>query len=188
MSQKAEYKSSIRSKIMIKDAFLCLLDENKSIENITIAEIVTKADLNRGTFYAHYDSIFDLLEEIENQFLAQLLIIFQQYRSKPIKNNTPAIFDCISTFLEENADFYKKLTKANDSNYFLTRLKKLVTEEILQYDELFGEINIKDKIIYVDFFMSGAIGLYQEWLSGKLDISINQLTKKINELLLKVFV
>lgn len=35
----------------------------KKIMNITIKEICKKAGVNRSTFYLHYESIDDLLEE-----------------------------------------------------------------------------------------------------------------------------
>lgn len=44
------------------DAFLELL-EQKDFEYITVTEICKKADVNRSTFYLHYETIGDLLSE-----------------------------------------------------------------------------------------------------------------------------
>ena len=44
------------------EALICLLNE-KDYEYITIKEICKKAGVNRFTFYFHYESIDDLLEE-----------------------------------------------------------------------------------------------------------------------------
>lgn len=53
-------------------AFLELL-EKKDFEYITIKEICQKANVNRSTFYLHYENMGDLLEECieyaNNQFL-----------------------------------------------------------------------------------------------------------------------
>ena len=43
-------------------AFLDLLAE-KDFEYITVKEICQKADVNRSTFYLHYETIADLLDE-----------------------------------------------------------------------------------------------------------------------------
>lgn len=48
---KAEYKSAIRSRRMIQHALVELLQE-KELDKITVTDIVTRADINRGTFYA----------------------------------------------------------------------------------------------------------------------------------------
>lgn len=59
--KKAEYRSSIRSKQMIKDALLSLMIE-KPFEKISITDIVRRADINRGTFYAHYSNTDEVLK------------------------------------------------------------------------------------------------------------------------------
>ena len=48
--------------ILFDEALLYLL-EKKDIEYITVSEICTKAGVNRSTFYVHYESINDLIEE-----------------------------------------------------------------------------------------------------------------------------
>ena len=51
--------------ILFDEALIYLL-EKKDIEYITIKEICTKAGVNRSTFYLHYESINDLVEETMN--------------------------------------------------------------------------------------------------------------------------
>ena len=54
---KAEYRSSIRSKVLIKNALLSLMRE-KSFDKITVTDIVDRADINRFvTFVAAYRAI-----------------------------------------------------------------------------------------------------------------------------------
>ncbi len=48
--------------ILFDEALIYLL-EKKDIEYITVKEICTKAGVNRSTFYLHYESINDLVEE-----------------------------------------------------------------------------------------------------------------------------
>lgn len=60
---KAEYKSAIRSRRMLQRALVELLQE-KELDKITVTDIVTRADINRGTFYAHYADISGVLDSI----------------------------------------------------------------------------------------------------------------------------
>ena len=50
------------SAIKMDKAFLGLL-EKKDFEYISVKEICEKASVNRSTFYLHYETIGDLLEE-----------------------------------------------------------------------------------------------------------------------------
>ena len=49
--------------LLMNEALLLLL-EKKDYEYITIKEICEKAGVNRSTFYLHYETIDDLLEEM----------------------------------------------------------------------------------------------------------------------------
>ena len=68
---KAEYRSSIRSKKMIQQALADLLQE-KPLNKITVTDIVTRAQINRGTFYAHYTDIANVLDHLIQQTFSQI--------------------------------------------------------------------------------------------------------------------
>ena len=53
MGEKAEYRSAVRSRENIRKAYVELIHEKGTIE-ITVKELVERADVNRSTFYAHY--------------------------------------------------------------------------------------------------------------------------------------
>ena len=59
---------------MIRTALLNLLRE-KPLQHITVRELCEKASINRGTFYAHYDDIYDLMEQIEQSMFDEFKAI-----------------------------------------------------------------------------------------------------------------
>lgn len=56
----------------IREAFASLSHE-KSIDKITVKELCERALINKATFYSHYDNMNDLIEEIEDEFVKQLV-------------------------------------------------------------------------------------------------------------------
>ena len=52
-----------RTRILIQEAFLSLASE-KSFETITVKDIVERANVNRSTFYAHFDDKYTLLDQL----------------------------------------------------------------------------------------------------------------------------
>lgn len=50
-------------------SFISLL-ESKEFADITIMDICKKADVNRSTFYAHYDNTYDLLKETQQSLIS----------------------------------------------------------------------------------------------------------------------
>lgn len=54
------------TKMLIRRAFTGLLSI-KPIQSISIKELCEQAGINRGTFYTHYQDIYDLLADVENE-------------------------------------------------------------------------------------------------------------------------
>ena len=69
--KKAEYRNAVRSRRLICDALLELLDE-KPLEKITVTDITKRADVNRGTFYLHYDSVNEVISELQDAYIAHM--------------------------------------------------------------------------------------------------------------------
>lgn len=59
------------TRMVIEEAFLTLLQE-KAMAKITVTELCLVADINRATFYKHYQDIPDLMEKIEARIFDNL--------------------------------------------------------------------------------------------------------------------
>ncbi len=79
MSRKTMKKKTV-TKPLIRYAFITLLKE-KSLEDITVHEIVEKALINRSTFYLHYKDKYDLYDAIVDDLL---LDTFQNVRESKL--------------------------------------------------------------------------------------------------------
>ena len=56
------------TKRLIKDAYIELLERNPS-KRLSITDICKVADINRSTFYMHYEDVNQLVREIEDDLL-----------------------------------------------------------------------------------------------------------------------
>lgn len=72
-----------RTKKNIKDAFM-KLRRKKPIEKITIKEIADMAMINKATFYRHYEDIYQLSDEIENEVLDKCVVESEAFDMKLI--------------------------------------------------------------------------------------------------------
>ena len=62
-------KSSQKTRKLIKTVFAEMLSEKHELGKITVSELVKRADINRGTFYSHYDDIYAVAEDYENELV-----------------------------------------------------------------------------------------------------------------------
>lgn len=71
MTEQKKDRRVKRTKKMIRDA-LSELMKNKAFEEISVTDITKKADINRGTFYLHYEDKYDLLDQSEEEIIQEI--------------------------------------------------------------------------------------------------------------------
>ena len=70
MKVKNANHSSQKTRNIIKKTFAEMLSEKKELAKISVSELVRRADINRGTFYSHYDDIYAVAEDYENELIS----------------------------------------------------------------------------------------------------------------------
>jgi len=168
MGERAEYKSSIRSRQLIKQAFVELMAE-KEIDRITVTDIVKRAEINRGTFYAHYQDTRAVFEQIEGD-LASKIQEFSQGGMRGFYSDPKPFLRGLSTFFDENRKFYAALAASKNPGALKERLKELYTD-MLKNDQTVSDavkhsLEFRARHIYVS---AGIYYLYKEWLTGGFD-------------------
>ena len=82
MKLKGINASSKKTTDIIKKTLLELIEEKKEFEGITVTELVKKANITRGAFYSHYNNIYDVAREFEEEIIKKVFneqtIILQQ--------------------------------------------------------------------------------------------------------------
>lgn len=66
-------RRSLYTEKVIKEAFITLLDQ-KPLEKTSISEICRLADINKSTFYLHYQNEHDILKEFEDELVKEFAI------------------------------------------------------------------------------------------------------------------
>lgn len=73
-----QYRNAERTKKWIRRAFIELISEKKTIDKITVNELAERADITKTTFCYHYDDIYAVAEEFENELISKLKNIFSK--------------------------------------------------------------------------------------------------------------
>lgn len=177
--KRAEYRNAIRSRNLIKEAFVELLNE-KPIEKITVTDIVRRADINRGTFYAHYVDTKDVLEQIQNEIIEKILQFIGEFKYESLIKDTNLILSKLTKYFEQDLNFYRKLVSGYGSEEFLNQIKVIFIDAIYNNKEIPAEIkNRKAFEVQINFFAGGIISLYEDWFNGNIKGSLTDLNKEI---------
>ena len=183
MPEKAEYRSAARSRRLIRDAYVNLMQE-KPIDKISISDIVREADLNRGTFYAHYSNPMDVLMEIANEILGDVEGFFADFSFTDFLQNPMPLLLRVEKMLADNLDFYRRINLNTASIGFTDRIKKILVEYISSNksvpENLRGNPHFK---VALELFAGGLISVYLGFVLGTIRASAREITETISILI-----
>lgn len=171
---KAEYRSAIRSRKLINDALADLLTE-KPLDKITVTDVVNRADINRGTFYAHYKDIPDVVDHLIQQTFSAIREAMMSTVATDAKPEH-TLLSTIQKLLEEDMSFYRKILNSSASAIMQEQLVAVVTEFMLEHKDQFYPGSQEEYKIAIRFCAGGLSNLYRDWFSGKLSITLSELT------------
>ena len=169
---KAEYKNKLRSKKIIREAVITLLKKHKTLETITITEVVKEANINRGTFYNHYNNIIEVVEEIKFELFNQLNSALKYTVSTNNLDNINIFFDSITDFLKQNEELYKSIVPHISKDILYEFANKLISEEKHHFSPN-KNIDINEIELYILAY--GLAGTYIQYFENKLPFSLEQL-------------
>lgn len=149
------------SKLLFKNTIIDLLKEKGDIHKISVRELCQKAELNRSTFYAHYNEPKDLLEELENELLNST----EEHLKKIGAENDLGAHKYLLSFLKyikDNDKSFRTLLIDSSDPDFRT---KFMQQSIIQFVENLNIVFEKETEQYIySYILNGSTGIILQWI------------------------
>ena len=183
MQEETQDRRIKRTKMLLQNALVDLMLE-KAVGKISVKELTQKADVNRSTFYLHYLDIYDMLEQMENEFVETIQGFFHDFFT-PLPTSMPlTLFVNISEWLEQDKVYYVKLLRGSASGYIFEELESRIRDEFLTLLYLiFLDEESLDLRTRVNFTVSGTVGVLRMWVMEGGNISLVELSETIDDIL-----
>lgn len=161
---------------VIQDAFWQLLKE-KPLSRITVKEVCSLAQINRGTFYRHYLDCYDLMDKIQQEMLEKFEQLLDAIEVDGIQNVLVSILDT----LRENKAVYLMLQSRGQSDVFLHKVigccyecmgKHIMDLPGMQQQDENREYNYC-------FLISGCCGVIEYWIHTGMKESSDDVARQI---------
>lgn len=185
MGNKSTDLRVIRTKEAIQKALVDLIEE-KGFEAITVKDITTKAGINRGTFYTHYEDKFDLMEKcqeeimhgmaniVKQNFPAVIAELEDQSKTAPPLSTVAAIFELI----DDHGEFMKAVLSSKGDLSFQIRLRNFMWETLFEKGAFIKEKDLLVPGEYLASYISSAhMGVIQQWLNNGKPQSPQEMAK-----------
>lgn len=174
----------VRRTLSMLQKGLIQLMETKDIKDISVKELSDLADINRGTFYLHYNDIYDMLNQIEDELFVEFNEILDRTLSCDTKNLSPqATLLDIFSFLERHKEVARVMMGPHGDLAFVNRLKDLVKDRVYS---ILTHINPQCNYTYIEAFtVSGCIGVIEAWLNLPNSHSPQEMARICGEMLVQ---
>lgn len=159
------YKNStdrrfIKNKREFRRAYIDLTIQ-KGYRNFSIAELAWQAELNRMTFYKHYDNLDDVFQEFIDDMIGE---IERQLAAKE-SADLADLFHVSSQLMYQEIDFFRYVAKAGNCADFREAFKNSF-QELLKPDLQNGPSSKTEALIRSDLYSATIATAYLDWLAG----------------------
>lgn len=170
------------TKQLLKESLVELL-EDEDLRKISIRALCERAEVNRSTFYKYYGSQYDLLKEIEEDFLTRIeKTLSDKERFVSVDEQLTSIL----SFLQNNLKLCKMLIRETaDANF---------QKQLLGLPAILEQLTVKMKdyseqeLVYVlDFILYGGYNMIVRWINEDCQESPKQMMAIIMKLMGKLF-
>ena len=165
-------RSTRRTRSAIREALTEMLAV-KPVGKITVQELIDRANICRTTFYAHYEDIYDLLSEVENDILSEIREGLEGLDQAPIRveEQYPAIEAVVEVYARHE-NLIRLLNGPNGDPAFDAKLQDTIyqlTRQLrrLKEGDAFDEERHR---LYSCYVISGGISVLNRMISANLPI------------------
>ena len=171
--------------LRMDEALIALLEE-KDLEYITVKEICHQAGVNRSTFYLHYETIADLVNETLEMINQRFLSYFPQQEEEVLGNMgsrerkelvlvTREYLLPYLHFIRDNKKVYRAAFRNPGSMQAYARYGELKQHILGPILERF-EIPPSHRSYYIAYYVEGIAAIIKEWLRQDCGDEVEMIT------------
>lgn len=186
LSSPTEDRRIVKTKKALRNALISLM-ETKGFEAITVHDLCSAADLNRGTFYNHFSDKEALLASLEDEVMADIARIQSEMGSLAVRD---VMAYCISKkplpflinlfdYLRMQGDFFHAVLGPGGDSRFGSRLRDSVCTNLIQGVLHEKYRNDPDPFVgyYLSFYASAYLGVITRWIDTGMNEDSEQMAK-----------
>ena len=171
----------VKTKRAIQDAYFAMITEAPE-QRITVTDIARRADVDRKTFYLHYSSPEDILEQFCDERIRLLLKELEAtgFLQDPLR--VELIFNALNKLVEMDIGLYRSLAWDIHYQSFWDRVERIMSDTVVRVYGPMVSVPPEELKLYTDFFASGLVTIYLNWLKSEGEVPLEKLAEIVTRL------
>ena len=179
MNAKGELNRSVRNtKRRLRESLMKLL-KKKPLSTVTVKELTDDADVNRSTFYFHYQDVKAMVKEMEDAFFKDFSSALSAIDQKSHESIT-ILVRC----LESHMGLCRIVLGENGDMEFLEQMKAIIEEKCSRiWKAAVPQMSEADMGILDSFLIGGTVSVLQNWVRSEPRQTADELAAVLNRLI-----
>lgn len=179
---KSDSRRIRKTKAAIFRAFDALMQE-KRYANISIQNIIDRADIGRTTFYAHYATKDELLESYINHVFDVLIVENNGLDAEGLDGLIP--IEHIFTHLQGHSPMLRNILNSDSGELLFQRAESYWRTKLQSYDIGAESMNRVPQNLRINHIVTSAIGMIKWWSKNDMPYSPQEMERFWKQLVLK---
>lgn len=176
----------IKTKKAIHNAFVELVT-TRDVRDITVRDLAKLADINRKTFYNHYNDINELIDEIENEIIVAFDEAMKGIDLSEALEDPEEICRRLLSIGYNLRDICEHLMKIDYDGALVSKISAALINSIKKTSG--DQIHVSDETLtqMMEFAVAGMLQTYQAWFNSDNREPIEEMTLRLGVLIVNGF-
>lgn len=163
----------VRTTRNVHEAFLRLL-ETMPMRKITVSALANEAGINRRTFYLHYSSLSDVIEEISEKLMAETTEAIAHIDIMESREKIADLYRLLDQVTSDHRSFFDNvLADENARSFFDTWIDQTSAALVGRYAKT-TELPPEELALYLAFETSGILSVYVAWVKSGRSVPLER--------------
>lgn len=173
----------LKTRAAIQAAFRKLVKEH-GLEKVTVSSLAREADIDRKTFYLHYDSIDDLVDVEAEQMVGRVMRSVDEARAeREPRRQIRAALDEVNAMINEDLELYTYIAGNISIDVILTHIGRAIAKWMDEHAGGSVLTGIEMLAYQLRFYLVGAVSVYGAWLQSDRATPIEKVTDMVEKAL-----
>lgn len=172
-------KRVIKTRRAIREALVTLL-RDREMEDITVVLLAETAQVNRKTFYAHYDKVEDVGWDLIDELVAQIAVYMEHARAKKMPITAATFVELLGQAYHLYPDLFRLIFTAPNYAFLSQNIQIIMKREIMRYLQIPRRSPTHSHVI--SFIIGGLFSAYRDWFASGQKLPLSELTKLLSNM------
>lgn len=164
---------TIKTVNAIRNAFTEMIIKRDKVY-FSIKEIADKAEINRKTFYLHFECIEDLYADLEKITEQKIIDVLENNGFFGENFSLETFLTSIIQFINTNKPLYEKLLLEDSYKFVFRNIKDRIKKQIIPLLKTDSELKTE---LYTEFLCAGLLKLFRVWAKRQNEMSEEEFIK-----------